>query len=515
MEYSSPNHEERIEIGSGAYGNVYLGIYADSLVAIKKCRKPEDSKIEIANLRKFLGVSNHAKNLVNVLNLDESSREMVLELCNRGNLEDYINNNELSTLEIKFLFKQAAEGLQVIHSKGLIHRDIKPKNILLHEDTVVKIADFGEAKDRIETETVKGTVGYISYQIANEQKYTNKTDIFSLGVVLYFMYYRKIPWGKNQHNLKEEINNVFKEPELTKIFENHPGIYIPESAKDLIKKMLQKSESDRYSCKEVLSHPFLMFQKDEIQTVKKTNSFLSMVGEVPNNPRLKPFIDKERKKDICRTISEKIYYEQEKIVFLNNTISELLSFVKDKPDLKRTTRPLILLLTRYCAYKSDYFYQYLQEKKTHLFFKSADWKIFYSISRPFYEKSLKLFESCRKTNSKNLTKLLDSLTTMPEPYDELLAKDFTPSIIFFKWLQKELLNFFKYVAKKKLMEEFDTNEKLICLLYNLHLILYMRSIKSDFSSGAVNWEKYYENQSYEKVIEIMKDRMNILLNKLE
>lgn len=512
------NHEDKIEIGSGSFGSVYLAVYKGSLVAIKKCRKDEHSKEEILNLRRFLDNNNKYKNLINIISLNENSKEMIFELCNRGNLEDYIKNNELSTLEIKFLLKQIVEGLQIIHSKGLIHRDMKPKNILLHEETIPKIGDFGEskalAKDRIDAETFKGTPGYISPQMVDGDNYTNKTDIFSLGVILYYMYYGDIPWTKKIFDIKKEFNMILIEPEINQIFENHPGIYIPDSAKDLIKKMLRKDENERYDCKKILEHPFLMNQQEkDIKTIKKTNSFLSVVGEVTNNSTLRNLIDEERKKEISRTISEKIYYEHEKVVFFNQIIAELHDFIQKKAEMKRITKPLILLLIRYCAFKSEYLYQYLKKKETYLYFKSGDWNIFYSSS--FYQNSLRLIKRCRKTNSENLTNLLNNLSTIPEPYEQLLEKDYTPSKIFFKWFQREIINFFKYVANKNLMNEYESNEKFICLMYDLHLILHMKSIKSDFPSAAVNWEKYYENQSYEEVIEIMKNRINNLLESLK
>lgn len=90
-------------------------------------------------------------------------------------------------------------ALKYMKDEKIIHRDIKPKNILIHKGNI-KISDFGVAKiinehnfDK-ETVTFSGTVQFMSPQILRQDKYTFQTDIWSLGITIYFMVFKKLPW---------------------------------------------------------------------------------------------------------------------------------------------------------------------------------------------------------------------------------------------------------------------------------------------------------------------------------
>lgn len=131
----------KIGVHSGHQTSIFLEEFNENLVIVKKIWDQQKAQ-EIWALRVFAGKKH--KNIVNVLKIKENSGEIVFELCERGDLEDFLRNNELSTLEIQFLFKEIAKGLRSIHKRGVIHRDIKPKNLYLKRKRV-KIGDFGEA----------------------------------------------------------------------------------------------------------------------------------------------------------------------------------------------------------------------------------------------------------------------------------------------------------------------------------------------------------------------------------
>lgn len=102
----------------------------------------------------------------------------------------------MSEESILKLFTQIVIALKFLQDKKIIHRDIKPKNILLHNGKV-KIADFGVAKmidKHKENISFSGTVPFMSPQIIKQEKHTGLTDMWSLGVTFYYMMFKKLPW---------------------------------------------------------------------------------------------------------------------------------------------------------------------------------------------------------------------------------------------------------------------------------------------------------------------------------
>jgi serine/threonine protein kinase len=111
-------------------------------------------------------------------------------------------------------------ALKYMKDEKIIHRDIKPKNILIHKGSI-KISDFGVAKlinehnEEKETVTFSGTVQFMSPQILKQDKYTFQTDIWSLGVTIYWMVFKKLPWTSTK------VLGILKE------IEQKDGIQIP------------------------------------------------------------------------------------------------------------------------------------------------------------------------------------------------------------------------------------------------------------------------------------------------
>jgi serine/threonine protein kinase len=141
---------------------------------------------------------------------------------------------------------QIAEGLNVAHKKEIIHRDIKSANILMTEDGVVKILDFGLAKLRGQTKVTKegttlGTVAYMSPEQATGQKVDCRTDIFSFGVLLYEILTGRLPFkGDYEQAMIYSILN--EEPEPLKKLRNN----IPDDLQVIIQKTLAKEPDRRY-----------------------------------------------------------------------------------------------------------------------------------------------------------------------------------------------------------------------------------------------------------------------------
>lgn len=182
-----------------------------------------------------------------------------MEYCEEGDLSYHIQKRS----KHKTLFPektilnwllQLAMALEYIHRNNIIHRDIKSSNIFLTACGSVKIGDFGIAKILTNTlqaaNTLVGTPNYLSPEACDNQPYTNKTDIWALGCVIYELCALKLPFQAN--NLMELLVKITKED-----IDPLPKTYSKEIFR-LIKSLLIKDEIKRPSCQEILAKPMLI-----------------------------------------------------------------------------------------------------------------------------------------------------------------------------------------------------------------------------------------------------------------
>lgn len=161
-------------------------------------------------------------------------------------LKEKISSGPLEVGEALDIAVQVAEGLQEAHEKGIIHRDIKPGNIMLTEKGQSKIMDFGLAKlewgvDLTKTATIMGTVAYMSPEQAKGDEVNHRTDIWSLGAVLYEMLAGKHPF-KGTHDQALMYSVVNEEPEPLSNLRSG----MPIDLEKILAKALKKNKEDRY-----------------------------------------------------------------------------------------------------------------------------------------------------------------------------------------------------------------------------------------------------------------------------
>ena len=241
----SPNtrlgrYEIRSQLGAGGMGEVYLArdpkINRD--VAIKVL--PADFSSDSERLRRFeqeaqaAGALNHP-NILSIYDVDthDGSPYVVSELLEGETLRQQLNGIALPVRKAIDYVLQIASGLAAAHAKGIVHRDLKPENLFVTKDGRVKILDFGLAKlieprdgSEVRTDlptrkrntdpgTVMGTVGYMSPEQARGQRVDQRSDIFSLGAVLYEMLSGKRAFRGD--SAIETLNAILKEdpPELS------------------------------------------------------------------------------------------------------------------------------------------------------------------------------------------------------------------------------------------------------------------------------------------------------------
>ena len=247
-------------IGKGAFGKVTLGVHklTGKYVAIKTIDKSsikdEFTKKKVFQEVYILKKIRHA-NVIRLLEVFEGSKQLfiVMEYAQGGDLLKYVQKQKhLKESEAKQIFKQIVFGLGHIHSRGVLHRDIKLDNILLDSDGGIKICDFGVSKIISKTDRITdqcGTPAYIAPEIINNEGYDGfYVDHWSLGVLLYTILTGGLPYkGRSMEELLEAIkkNSII-----------YP-LHLSTEAKELINSLLKQNPEERLSLPELLIHPWM------------------------------------------------------------------------------------------------------------------------------------------------------------------------------------------------------------------------------------------------------------------
>ena len=277
-------------IGQGAFGKVNIGlnVLSGRIVAIKSFIKDELKNSE--NMDKILYETNLMRklnhpNITKILETFEDDKYIfiIMEYINGGNLFSFVKKRrKLSEKISKFLFRQIIEGIQHIHSKKIVHRDIKLENILIDLNNRIKICDFGigvmlDSEDELIREQC-GTPMYMAPEIIlNSKKKGYKgypVDIWSAGICLYIMLSGTLPFNyKNNDNDKEKYemnnnsislsNNNNYDLQYSIINKNPKKIKkISSEARDLLHGLLNKDPNKRLTIDEILEHPWLKKDKN-------------------------------------------------------------------------------------------------------------------------------------------------------------------------------------------------------------------------------------------------------------
>ncbi len=242
-------------IGEGGMANVYLAYdtILDRNVAIKLLRGDlaSDEKFVHRFQREALSASslNHP-NIVEVYDVGEDSGNyyIVMEYIEGKHLKDLIKKRgKLTTSEVVDIMMQITDGMSVAHDSYIIHRDIKPQNIMILENGLVKITDFGiamamNATQLTQTNSVMGSVHYLPPEQANGKGSSLQSDIYSMGIVMYELLTGKLPFKGD--NAVEIALKQLREP-MPDIKEELPSI--PNSIANIILRATAKNPKNRYT----------------------------------------------------------------------------------------------------------------------------------------------------------------------------------------------------------------------------------------------------------------------------
>ncbi len=255
----------RKRIGKGSFSTIYKGystknnkIYAIKEITIDKKQNKSNVKREL-NVLKTLDNPYIVKLHDVIIDTNYNNIYFILDYFPKGDLAKFLNHKPLKEKYCRKYMKQLSQGLEYLLNKDILHRDLKPQNILLTNEYNIKITDFGFAKQVEKNSlitTLCGSPMYMAPEIINKQDYDIKSDLWSVGVILYEMAYGHVPFNVSTFlELIKRINN--KEIE----FENKK-IKISEDCLMLMKSLLTKDPNKRISWEEFFNHRW--FINDEL-----------------------------------------------------------------------------------------------------------------------------------------------------------------------------------------------------------------------------------------------------------
>lgn len=293
--------ELKESIGKGAFGLVHRGVTKDGkCYALKKVSKAlllsETKKTYFNNEVYLLKQVNH-ENIVKYFSIKEtiSNYYLVIEYCNGGtllnalSLQLNLHNSAFPEDIVRFIIKQILQGLAYLHNNHIIHRDLKAENILLSFDNEtdkmnsdikkakIKIIDFGFARYLEQNELASSIIGtplcmdpnMLNMGCSRNNKqcyYTGKCDIWSLGIMTYYLLIGTLPFqGNNWDELYQKVkNSSFTIPSDRKL---------SKESILFISKLLNVEESRRPSANELLTDPFVLgnYDKSTVFTLKEDN----------------------------------------------------------------------------------------------------------------------------------------------------------------------------------------------------------------------------------------------------
>ena len=262
----SEKNKKPTKIGCGSFGEVYLVMHKRNkkYYAIKHMEK----KLLVEKLNSLDGIYKEIyiqsridhPNILPILFVNEtiSDFDLVLEYSSLGNLFHFIRSQKNLNEPFSFcFFIQVVNAVFFLHSNNLIHRDIKPENILLFENNILKLCDFGwcvKLEDGQQRDTFCGTTEYMSPELVNHIEYSKEVDIWSLGVLLYEMIHGYSPFRPNKPNFdaKDVVNNI----RLHKLkFKKN----VSEECKTLIYHLLDENPKKRAKVEDIFNSEFVKY----------------------------------------------------------------------------------------------------------------------------------------------------------------------------------------------------------------------------------------------------------------
>ena len=312
------NYEFKKTLGEGNFAKVKLSIFKPTneefaIKIINKNKLKQKMKNTTFRETEIISYLKHP-NIITVYQMleDEENFYIIMENCKRGELFDYIvEHQNLSENEAAMFFYQLINGVEYIHSQNIVHRDLKPENLLLTENYIIKIIDFGLSHPfdgSVLLKTKCGSPSYAAPEIITCKEYDGfKTDVWCCGVILYAMLCGFLPFeGENDTELFKNI--VECDPEIPR--------QLSKESKQLIRKIFTPNPLKRITIPEIKTTDFYL--KGKALYINKFGKSIDDVHPEKNIDLIK---------DLCQNLFE-VENDNNKIINTdnnNNNIDKIIT----------------------------------------------------------------------------------------------------------------------------------------------------------------------------------------------
>jgi len=291
----------------------------NALFAVKRVNKQVTKQIFkdlLPNLHReinFLKELRYCENVAKIYDTFETKKDLwiVMEYMTEGDLADLIMKGRMKEKEVISIVRQIAQALSYLHSRGIVHRDIKLENIMLTQKSgksIVKLIDFGISTrigDHILRPSSVGTPGWLAPEIISRRKYDESADMWSLGIATYVLLVGVLPFDEPLLNSSYGTKTDF-------CVDFRSAWHVTTDGCDFISRLITKDPSQRLTASEALKHPWLTrgfvdstkhirprrsWPYDHINDVLYSSSLPSSVGGGSESKGCSsPYMNKSRKK---------------------------------------------------------------------------------------------------------------------------------------------------------------------------------------------------------------------------
>ncbi|XP_076970023.1 serine/threonine-protein kinase 33 isoform X3 [Tamandua tetradactyla] len=284
-------------LGQGSFGLVIEATDKETETkwAIKKVNKDKAGSSAVKLLEREVNIlkSVNHQHIIHLEQVFETPKRMylVMELCEDGELKEILDKKgHFSENETRWIIQSLASAIAYLHSKDIVHRDLKLENILVKSSFAddnnemnlnIKVTDFGLAvrkQGRSESmmQTTCGTPIYMAPEVINAHDYSQQCDIWSIGVIMYILLCGEPPFLASS---EEKLFELIRKGELH--FENPVWDSISDSAKGVLKQLMKVDPAHRITAKELLDNQWIT--GNTLSSARPTN-VLEMMKEWKNNP---------------------------------------------------------------------------------------------------------------------------------------------------------------------------------------------------------------------------------------